>query len=97
MALDAMATERSMTQALSALRDGGRYMLAGITPQQSISLNAYPDLHRRDLEVVSATHAPQGSDFASMFRFGLRLADAGRLRLDGLLDPESGWQVSTTH
>lgn len=91
--LDAIASEQSMTQALSALRDGGRYMLVGMSPQQRVLLNAYPDLHRRDLEMLSAAIPPVEADFGEMFRFSLKLADEGRLRLDGLLDPAYKWRV----
>jgi threonine dehydrogenase-like Zn-dependent dehydrogenase len=93
VALDGMASERSMTQALSALRDGGRYVLAGINPQPYVLLNAYPDLHRRDLEIVSATQTPTGADFARLFRFSLTLADQGRLQLERLLEAPCGWQI----
>jgi threonine dehydrogenase-like Zn-dependent dehydrogenase len=96
VALDAIASEQSMTQALSILRDGGRYMLAGLDPQEYVYLNAYPDLHRRDLEIVSPMYSPIESDFASLFQFSLNLAHQGRLRLDGLIDPSSGWRSNAT-
>lgn len=91
--LDAIASEQSMTQSLSTLRDGGRYMLAGIDPQPHVLLNAYPDLHRRDLEMVAAPYSPMDPDFADRFRFSLKLADEQRLQLDRLLDPSCGWRV----
>jgi threonine dehydrogenase-like Zn-dependent dehydrogenase len=96
VALDAIATEQSMTQALSALRDGGRYVLAGIDPNRHVNLNAYPDLHRRDLEIVSTMYSDLELDVARMFRLSLDLADQGRLRLNGLLDPAFGWRATVT-
>jgi hypothetical protein len=82
-----------MTQALSALRDGGRYVLAAIDPQQHVLLNAYPDLHRRDLEIVSPMYSRLPLDFAGLFRFSLTLAEQGRLHFNGLLDADRNWQV----
>ncbi len=93
MAFDAIASEQSMSQALSVLRDGGRYVLAGLDPQQHVSLNAYPDLHRRDLEIVSGLHPANETDFAEMFRFSLQLADKGRLQLESLMGQASGWRL----
>ena len=96
VALDAIATERSVTQGLPAVRDGGRYVLAGLDPAPSIVLNAYPDLHRRDLEIVSPMHSSTELDAARMLRFSLDLADKGRLDLECLVDPAFGWRVAVT-
>jgi threonine dehydrogenase-like Zn-dependent dehydrogenase len=97
VALDAVATDQSIRQALPALRDGGRYVLAGLDPTRYIQLNAYPDLHRRDLEIVSLMHSRlEPGDVARMFRFSLDLAEQGRLRLSGLLDPALGWRAVLT-
>jgi threonine dehydrogenase-like Zn-dependent dehydrogenase len=93
VALDAIASEKSISQALAALRDGGRYVLAGIHPQDHVLLNVYPDLHRRDLEIVSAKPPACREEFASDFQFSLDLAAKGRLRFDGLLEPECGWRI----
>jgi threonine dehydrogenase-like Zn-dependent dehydrogenase len=93
VALDAVADEQSMRQALSILRDGGRYVLAGFSPQPHVMLNAYLDLHRRDLEMVSPMHSTAPFAFAELFRFSLDLAEQGRLQLDGLLDQALGWRA----
>lgn len=93
VALDAIASEQSISRALAALRDGGRYVLAGIHPQEHVLLNVYPDLHRRDLEIVAAKPRATPEEFASDFQFSLDLAAKRRLRFDGLLEPESGWRV----
>jgi D-arabinose 1-dehydrogenase-like Zn-dependent alcohol dehydrogenase len=92
IALDGTATEQSLALALPALRDGGRYVLAGLDPERDVDLNAYPDLHRRDLEIISPMHS--GSvDFARMVRFSLQLAGERRLRLDGLVDSSAAWST----
>jgi threonine dehydrogenase-like Zn-dependent dehydrogenase len=96
VAFDAIGTEPSMTQALSALRDGGRLLLAGLGPRPFVSLNAYPDLHRRDLQMLSAVPPPAGPEFAEWFRFSLQLADTGRLQLAGLLDQAYGWRLDSS-
>jgi threonine dehydrogenase-like Zn-dependent dehydrogenase len=96
MAIDALGTEQSIALALPALRDGGRYVLAGLTPQPLVSLNAYPDLHRRDLELVSPTQSLPSSEFARWFRFNLALAEQRRLRIDGLLNSSLGWRAIVT-
>ena len=93
VAFDAIATEQSMAQALSAVRDGGRYVLTGLAPSPFITLNAYPDLHRRDLEIVAPTHSLIDVEVERLFRFSLDAADQKKLRLDGLLDPALGWRV----
>ena len=91
--IDAIASEQSMTLGLSALRDGGRYMPAGTDPQPRVLLNAYPDLHRRDLEILAAQPWAVEEEFARNFEFSLNLAAKGSLRLDGLLEPVSGWRI----
>jgi threonine dehydrogenase-like Zn-dependent dehydrogenase len=93
VALDAISSEKSISQALAALRDGGRYVLAGIHPQDHVLLNVYPDLHRRDLEIISAKPPSSREEFASNFQFSLDLAAKGRLRFDGLLEPGCGWRI----
>jgi threonine dehydrogenase-like Zn-dependent dehydrogenase len=93
---DGLATEQSVSQSLAALRDGGRYVLAGLNPARQIALNAYPDLHRRDLEVMSPMHTPFDADVATMLRFSLTLIEQGRLRVEGLLDPAFGWRAVLT-
>jgi D-arabinose 1-dehydrogenase-like Zn-dependent alcohol dehydrogenase len=97
IALDGIATEQSLAHALPALRDGGRYVLAGLDPERHVDLNAYPDVHRRDLEIVSPMHSLGDLDVGRMFRFALQLADQGRLRLDGLLDSNVGWRTEVRH
>jgi threonine dehydrogenase-like Zn-dependent dehydrogenase len=97
VAFDAVATDQSITHALSALHDGGRYVLAGLDPKRHVSLNAYPDLHRRDLEIISPMRSQLLElDVARLFRFSLDLANQGRLRLTGLLDPALGWHAKVT-
>ena len=93
VALDASATELSLTRALTAVRDGGRYVLAAIDPDRHVSLNAYPDLHRRDLEITTPMPSVEGPEFTRLFRFNLDLANRGRLRLDGVIDHTSGWRI----
>jgi threonine dehydrogenase-like Zn-dependent dehydrogenase len=95
IAFDGIASEQSMPQALSALRDGGRYVLAGLDPQAHVSLNVYPDLHRRDLEMVSVISPITRTAFTEMFRFSLELADKGKLQLERLLDQASGWRLAS--
>jgi threonine dehydrogenase-like Zn-dependent dehydrogenase len=91
--IDAVASEQSMTLGLSALRDGGRYMPAGTDPQPRVLLNAYPDLHRRDLEILAAQPWTVEEEFARNFMFSLDLVAKGSLRFDGLLEPIAGWRI----
>ena len=91
--LDAVATQQSITHALPALRDGGRYVLAGLDPASSVALNSYPDLHRRDLELVSPLPSIDDSEFDRLFRFALERADQNRIGSSELLDPRLGWRA----
>jgi threonine dehydrogenase-like Zn-dependent dehydrogenase len=91
---DATGSEESMTRLLAVLRDGGRYLLTGFDVQQHVALNAYPDLHRRDLEVLSVSDRTPVEGFAGLFRFALQMIDLGRLPVDAVVDQASGWRVS---
>lgn len=92
--LDAIASEQSVSWALPALRDGGRYVLSGLDAQQQVSLNAYTDLHRRDLEILSSSAlSGPDTDFADRVRFSLHLAGTGRLQLEGVVGEACGWRL----